>query len=179
MHMASRVHLVLDPGEHDAFRARATEEGTSLSEWLREAARERLARSRPSRIGTVADLDRFFEERTAAEPGAEPGWDEHLMVIELPGGRSVRLGQELRAEFPPHLEQLDNPELITLLGRIDPTPNSVSGSGTRDWADLADRIHFIADLFRCFHRDTTLMVAPFTSEQVAEMKVGRRPAGRL
>jgi hypothetical protein len=92
MHMAARVHLILDPREHDAYRARAAEEGTSLSEWLREAARERLARSRPSRIESVADLDRFFEERTAAEQGLEPDWDEHLAVME----RSRRDGLEPR-----------------------------------------------------------------------------------
>ena len=91
MHMA-RIHLILDPGEHDAFRARASEEGTTLSEWLREAARERLARSRPARIDSLADLDRFFEERTAAESGNEPDWDEHLAVLE----RSRRDGLEPR-----------------------------------------------------------------------------------
>lgn len=90
--MPTRLHLILDSREHDAFRVRAAEEGTSLSEWLREAARERLARSRPTRIETVADLDRFFEECTAAEQGIEPDWDEHLEVVE----RSRRDGLEPR-----------------------------------------------------------------------------------
>lgn len=92
MHMSTRVHLILDAAEHDAFRVRATEEGTSLSKWLRAAAREHLARSRPSRIHSVADLDRFFEERTAAEQGAEPDWEEHLAVMQ----RSRRDGLEPR-----------------------------------------------------------------------------------
>jgi hypothetical protein len=92
MHMAARVHLLLDPRERDAFRARATADGTTLSEWLREAARERLARTGPPRITSLADLDRFFAERTAAESGTEPDWDEHLAVME----RSRRDGLEPR-----------------------------------------------------------------------------------
>jgi hypothetical protein len=90
--MPTRLHLILDPREHDAYRARAAEEGTSLSEWLREAARERLARSRPTRIDSVEDLDRFFAERTTAEQGVEPDWNEHLAMIE----RSRRDGLEPR-----------------------------------------------------------------------------------
>jgi hypothetical protein len=88
--MASRIHLVLDPREHAAFRARAEEEGTTLSDWLREAARERLARTMPARIDSVEELDRFFTERSAAESGQESDWDEHLAIME----RSRRHGLE-------------------------------------------------------------------------------------
>ena len=81
-HIAARIHLVIEEHERDAFRARATAQGTSLSEWIREAARERLERERPMEIKTVADLDRFFAERTAAETGVEPDWEQHLQVLE-------------------------------------------------------------------------------------------------
>ena len=80
--MNARIHLVIDERERDAFRSRAAAEGLSLSEWLREAARERLERDQPMEIKTVADLDRFFAERAAAEPGTEPDWDQHLQVID-------------------------------------------------------------------------------------------------
>jgi hypothetical protein len=135
-------------------------------------------------------LRRWFGGTTPLE-AAVAGWlavlsrelrtvlTEHLMVIELPHARRVRLGQDLNAAFPPLLRQLTNPDLIALLRRLDPTADSVARSGTRDWSDLADRIHFIADLFRCFQCDATLFDPPFTADQVAEMKVGRRPAGRL
>jgi hypothetical protein len=88
--MSTRVHLVLDTRERDAYRARAAAEGTTLSDWLRQAARERLARTTLPRISTLEDLDRFFDERTAAESGREPDWDEHLGVME----RSRRSGLE-------------------------------------------------------------------------------------
>ncbi|MGD8487364.1 MAG: antitoxin [Chloroflexota bacterium] len=88
--MTTRIHLVIDERERDAFRARATAEGATLSEWLREAARQRLAREQPSAIASVADLDRFFAERAAFEEGTEPDWEQHLDVIE----RSRRSGIE-------------------------------------------------------------------------------------
>jgi hypothetical protein len=104
---------------------------------------------------------------------------EHLMVLEMPPAVRLRLGQDLRAAFPPALSTLTHPELVALLARIDPTPDSLAESGAADWGDLADRIHFIADLFRCFHTETSLWDAPFTMTQVAEMKAGQRPTGRL
>ncbi len=88
--MTTRIHLVIDERERDAFRARAAAEGLTLSEWLREAARERFERERPVEIRTVADLDRFFAERGAAEAGTEPDWEQHLDVME----RSRRSGLE-------------------------------------------------------------------------------------
>jgi hypothetical protein len=82
MHMAGRIHVVIDEREREAFRARATAEGISLSEWLREAARERLERGRPTTISSVDDLDRFFAERGAAEVGSEPDWEQHVSVMD-------------------------------------------------------------------------------------------------
>lgn len=80
--MSSRIHIVVDRREREAFRARAAAEGVTLSEWLREAARERLRSDRPAAISSVADLDRFFAERVAAEVGREPDWSEHLAVMD-------------------------------------------------------------------------------------------------
>ena len=51
-----------------------------MSEWLRQAARDRLARDLPNRIATVDDLDRFFAERSEREVGREPDWEEHLDI---------------------------------------------------------------------------------------------------
>lgn len=91
-HMTVRIHLVIDERERDAFRSRATASGLTLSEWLREAARERLERDQPIEIKTVADLDRFFAERGAIESGTEPEWEQHLQVID----RSRSAGTEAR-----------------------------------------------------------------------------------
>jgi hypothetical protein len=79
--MSTRIHLVLSRRERDAFQARARAEGLTLSEWLRQAARERSERSRSRPIRTVDDLDRFFAERRERERGREPDWDEHLAVV--------------------------------------------------------------------------------------------------
>jgi hypothetical protein len=80
--MTTRIHLVIDERERDAFRARAAADGMTLSEWLRAAARERLERERPAEIRTVADLDAFFAAQAEAESGAEPDWEQHLAVVE-------------------------------------------------------------------------------------------------
>jgi hypothetical protein len=69
--------------------------------------------------------------------------------------------------------------LTALLATVDPTPDGTAGSGTDDWANLPDRMHFIADFFRCYHGWAPLFDAPFTAAQVAALKAGRRPEGRL
>jgi hypothetical protein len=101
------------------------------------------------------------------------------MTIGLPHGVRLRLGEDLRAEFPPALRQIANPDLRALLVQIDPTPDSTRDSGAIDWADLSDRIHFIADMFRCYADTADLFEPPFTPEQVARLKAGYLPAGQL
>jgi hypothetical protein len=83
----TRVQVILDEAEKEAFRHVAREEGMSLSAWLRRAGRERLSarRGRP-RIRTVKDLRAFFAACDRRERGREPDWEEHLAVIE----RSIR-----------------------------------------------------------------------------------------
>ena len=64
------------------------------------------------------------------------------------------------------------PELRELLARIDPTPDSAHDSGVTDWADLDDRVHFIADMFRCFQESQFLFDPPFSRESSS---TGSRP----
>lgn len=104
---------------------------------------------------------------------------EHLMTLRLSGDRVLRLGQDLRAEFPPPLQHTVHPDLRALLGTVDPSPDSLQGTAAQDWGRLPDRMHFIADLFRAYHLDEALFAPPFTADQAAEIKAGRRPAGRL
>jgi hypothetical protein len=103
---------------------------------------------------------------------------DYLMTIDTPAGR-LRLGADLSTPFPPSLAHLANPDLLTLLARLDPTPDSPLGTGALDWADLTQRLHFILDLFRCFQEEPRLHHPPFTPEQVADLQAGRRPSGRL
>lgn len=101
-----------------------------------------------------------------------------LMTLALPGG-TLRLGADLAGSYPAHLESPANAELAALLGSIDPGADGPRGSGAEDWASLADRMHYISELFRLRQEDAGLLGAPFTPEQTAAIKEGRPPAGRL
>jgi hypothetical protein len=88
--MSKRVQVVLDEEERETFRRVAEREGLSLSAWLREAAREKLASSeRRSIIKTPDELRRFFAMCRESEKGIEPDWERHKAVIE----RSRRSGE--------------------------------------------------------------------------------------
>jgi hypothetical protein len=83
MHMGTtRVHIVLSAEERAAYRAQATREGLSLSEWLRGAARRRLADEQGEALRTPEDLETFFAACDDREAGREPDWDEHLAVMQ-------------------------------------------------------------------------------------------------
>jgi hypothetical protein len=86
---------------------------------------------------------------------------DHFLTIELSTRHRVRLGDDLQAAFPASLAHLSDPELLALLARIDPTPDSVRESGAGDWASLPERMHFIADLFRFYQECADLFDAPF------------------
>ncbi len=101
------------------------------------------------------------------------------MTISFPPNVCIRLGNDLTAEFPVLLQALENTELNILLNKVDPTPNSVLESGAIDWADLPERMHFIADLFRCYQESINLFEEPFSPEQVKEMRAGCLPGGTL
>lgn len=100
----------------------------------------------------------------------------HLMMsLDFPGGRTILLGRNLVGDFPPFLVQLNNPELLALLRRVDPTPDTLAATGAKDWSRLPERMHLIADLFRAFHQDYWMFDSPFTDEQTAAIKRGQRP----
>jgi hypothetical protein len=103
----------------------------------------------------------------------------HLMSIGLGSSVRLQLGEDLGAGFPASLQEIVLPELRDLLYRIDPTRDSPSESGVVDWADLGDRVHFIADMFRCFQESTFLFDPPFKPAQVEQLEAGQRPADPL
>jgi hypothetical protein len=102
----------------------------------------------------------------------------HLMTLHLPG-EVLHLGRDLQTPFPKVLEQIRNPKLKEMLGRIDPTPDSFKDSGARDWADFKDRMHFITDFFRSYQERQPLFQPPFTEQQLAILKTGKRPPAPL
>lgn len=103
----------------------------------------------------------------------------HLMTLTLPPDLRLSLGKDLNKVYPAPVLHLSCEALLTLLSKIDPTPNSLIQSGAVDWADLPDRMHFITELFRCYHIDPMLYSDAFTPQQVLDMKAGKLPAGRL
>jgi hypothetical protein len=81
--VATRVQVILQEHERDAFQRQAAREGLSLSGWLRAAGRERLERHHAqARIRSVEELRAFFNACDAREVGEEPDWEEHLAVID-------------------------------------------------------------------------------------------------
>ncbi|MFI9009890.1 hypothetical protein ACIGNX_21920 [Actinosynnema sp. NPDC053489] len=146
--------------------------GNRVVKWLRRALLTVLGRRTAVRLaaGQLADRARALARRAVTE---------HLMTMALPGGEVLDLGVDLVAEYPPLLAHLANPELLALLRTVDPTPDSLRDTAARDWSDLPDRMHYIADLFRCHASRADLLDPPFTPEQVAELTSGRRPPGRL
>lgn len=102
-----------------------------------------------------------------------------MMKIALPSGMALRLGEDLSAGFPEPLQHITNLELSDFLAKHDQTPDSLTDTGALDWADLSDRLHFIADLFRCYQDCHSLFEPPFAPEQVEALKADRLPNGRL
>ena len=103
----------------------------------------------------------------------------HLMSIDLGGAVHLRLGEDLSAHVPPSLREIVLPELRDLLDRIDPTSDDPRESGAVDWADLDDRVHFIAEMFRCFQESPFLFDPPFTPAQLERLDAGERPPDPL
>jgi hypothetical protein len=80
--MAERIHIIVERAEKERFRRLAAREGKSLSEWLRDAARARLATARQeSLLDSEAALRDFFAACGAREEGREPDWPVHASVI--------------------------------------------------------------------------------------------------
>jgi hypothetical protein len=104
---------------------------------------------------------------------------EHLMTITLAGGAYLRLGRDLKAPYPTTLARIDDGELAALLATVDPTPDAVTASGADNWGDLAERLHFIADMFRCYQESPLLFEPPFAPDQVAVLGAGQVPDGAL
>jgi hypothetical protein len=104
---------------------------------------------------------------------------KHLMTLTLPPNNCLHLGEDLISSYPENLHTIKNADLISLLKQFKPAIDVVDGAGCKDWADLKQRIHFIANLFRCYHENKDLFNAPFTDEQLAVIKAGGFPSGRL
>jgi len=110
-----------------------------------------------------------------------------MMGLELPNGKggleSVPLGEDLPRfkgrNAPPELQRLDNPEANRMVNGWDKSPNSLKGSGAKNWASIPDRMNFILDLFRSRHDDPSLFQAPYSASQKSRLMAGQIPPGPL
>jgi hypothetical protein len=163
---------VVDPRELERRLLSAVLPGSGLRKRLRLALGTFLGWRHPLRIACeqLADYARVVARRAVTE---------HLMTLSLPGGQCLDLSEDLPAGFPPVLAELSDPELLALLDTVDPTSDSMLDTAARDWSDLPDRMHYIADMFRCYAQRTDLLGPPFTTEQTETIKKGRRPTGEL
>ncbi|HTE29555.1 MAG TPA: hypothetical protein VK666_04220 [Chryseolinea sp.] len=100
---------------------------------------------------------------------------EHFMTLTFPPGNILLLGKDVIGAYPENLMRLEDPDLARFLVQIDPTESSLLQSGAADWSDLAERLHFICDLFRCYHQQTQLFEPPFTLEQLQLIQAGQVP----
>lgn len=161
--------------DKEIVRRKITDAFFPSDSWL---ARARLAylkiTGRKSRLDAAIDqlmsrLQGIVREQLTA----------HLMTLTIPPDLRLSLGKDLNKSYPAALLHLSCTGLTALLSKIDPTPDSLAQSGAIDWADLPDRMHFIAELFRCYHLNPALYVDAFTPQQVIFMKEGKLPAGTL
>lgn len=131
-------------------------------------------------LGQPSPLEKAIESLLAiARQQIRSALTLHLMTLGFPNDLRLRLSQDLAATFPASLATLANQDLLNMLTKIDPTLDSVRDSGATDWANLPERLHFIADLFRCYQETADSLGVPFTADQVRALKAGRVPAGRL
>jgi len=92
---------------------------------------------------------------------------EHMMKLAVPGG-ALKIGNDLpppagyeQTIFPPHLRSIENPELRAVLKELDRSPDSLQGTGAKDWSKLDQRMNYIIDLFRSRQADPHLFDPPF------------------
>jgi hypothetical protein len=131
-------------------------------------------------LGRPTHLERAVEALASeTRAAARAVITEHLMTLTIPPDVRLRLGRDLHAPTPAILGRLANRELLALLARIDPDPDSLAGTGAEDWGSLDDRMHFISALFRCYHAAPELFTAPFTADQLRDLLGGRLPGGEL
>jgi hypothetical protein len=160
-------------GLHEQTRLQPEIAAAMNAAFDRRAVRERLV------AALLPGAWRALRYRAAAIFGRRPPLDDlldrllaavqrelrHLltanaMTLAFPD-ETVLLGRDLRARHPPSLATISEPRLAELLRRINPAPDTSTGSGAADWSVLSERMHLIAELFRCRHESEYVFGAPY------------------
>lgn len=104
------------------------------------------------------------------------------MAYALPGSK-MKLGQDVilpeTFDFPDELLSLENPKTLEIVRMFDKDLNSLSGSAAENWANLNDRMTFLADFFRSHQRYSPLFDPPFSDDQIQSILANRVPGGSL
>jgi hypothetical protein len=98
------------------------------------------------------------------------GVTEQMMKLAMPG-RTLSLGEDVvgpngATSFSGDLATIESERLRKVLARVDQTPDTMKGSGAKDWVRLDDRMNFIVDLFRAYQQDPAVFGQPFESPVV-------------
>jgi hypothetical protein len=146
---------------------------------------------RRSRWPFIVTLSRPFSAR-ALRKVIEHAWDvavtAMMMTLRVPGAE-LHLGKDVPPNadgrrFPVGLSELAgppvaDPDAAAVFAKWDRTHGTGRHDAARDWGDLDERMSYIANLFRSRQQDPSLANAPFSDEQVAEMRAGRMPSPPL
>jgi hypothetical protein len=168
-------------GLHEQIRLQAHIEGGLAGAVSRMRGYARLL---AGRLGVPRPLRRAGR---AALLRAEARWKRMATewVMHLPlADEHLDLSEDVPAlaadgAYPEALRALLLPASRALLAEWDPTPDALAGSGTEDWCDLPDRMHFILELFRTRQQSPRVLAAPFGEAQQALIRAGRIPPGPL
>ncbi len=95
-------------------------------------------------------------------------------MAELMVGRPIPPlhGSNRELEFPEVLRHIAQPELQAVLTCYDLSDRQFNRTRSRNWADFADRMNYITNLFRSRQRDQSLFQPPWTPSQEAALLEG-------
>ena len=112
---------------------------------------------------------RFFLALELPSPGG---------MTELMVGKPVpSLGDSRQhLHFPESLRHVTNPALQAVLTCDDLSDGRFTRTRSRNWANFADRMNYITNLFRSRQQDPSLFQAPWTPVQEASLLEGKLPA---
>jgi hypothetical protein len=96
-----------------------------------------------------------------------------MMMLALPD-TTLALGRTLDRTPCRLLAKLTERDLVDLLQTFEG-----AGTAAEDWADLPQRMRYIAHMFRAFHDSADLLDCPFTAEQLQSLHAGMIPEGQL
>ncbi len=103
---------------------------------------------------------------------------ESLMVLTVPPGLVLQLGQHLSLPVPQDLRASSVAELREFWDDCG-QGRAPDNCGADDWGDFSQRMYFILNLFAACHDRGELFTSPFTPAQTAQIHAGVVPDGSL